>query len=55
MQQPEFRSSLSPIVFFDKLPPKVCRSCGQQIQEQADCYTPDCHDCQNPTPHLKRA
>ncbi|RXT07845.1 protein YhfH [Ammoniphilus sp. CFH 90114] len=31
--------------FFRMLPSKCCTKCGNKINEQADCYTVTCEDC----------
>jgi len=36
---------MSVVHFFDNLPPKQCRTCGAEIQEQADCYWNHCFEC----------
>jgi len=36
---------LSVVHFFDNLPPKQCRTCGDPLLEQADCYLNQCFDC----------
>ncbi|UOR13188.1 protein YhfH [Halobacillus amylolyticus] len=34
--------------FFRNLPKKQCASCGNVIQEQADCYGNLCDECNSP-------
>ncbi|TLS50250.1 YhfH family protein [Paenibacillus antri] len=36
---------LSVVHFFDSLPPKLCRTCGEALHEQADCYWNHCFEC----------
>ena len=38
------------VQFFSVLPEKHCHSCGKVIEEQADCYTSVCPDCED-TPY----
>ncbi|HEY4565847.1 YhfH family protein [Planococcaceae bacterium Storch 2/2-2] len=35
------------VQFFRQLPAKVCRSCGHEIEEQHECYTNQCENCNN--------
>ncbi|WP_102027983.1 protein YhfH [Salirhabdus sp. Marseille-P4669] len=38
----------SVIEFFRNLPKKVCKVCGEQIDEKADCYGNICDECDHP-------
>jgi len=31
--------------FFRHLPPKICRECGEPIEEQHECYGNVCFQC----------
>jgi predicted RNA-binding Zn-ribbon protein involved in translation (DUF1610 family) len=31
--------------FFKNLPPKVCSSCGEIIEEKHECYSDKCDNC----------
>lgn len=33
------------VEFFKNLPPKMCASCGEQIEEQHECYSNKCDKC----------
>lgn len=33
------------VEFFKNLPAKVCISCGQEIEEQHECYANKCDSC----------
>ncbi len=33
------------VEFFASLPSKFCQTCGSPIQELADCYLSQCHEC----------
>lgn len=33
------------VEFFRNLPAKICTECGEQIEEQADCYNNKCSHC----------
>lgn len=33
------------VEFFKNLPAKHCQHCGEQIEEQAECYGNVCHHC----------
>lgn len=33
--------------FFRNLPAKRCTNCGNEMEEQFDCYTHTCEDCQH--------
>jgi NADH pyrophosphatase NudC (nudix superfamily) len=35
----------NPVEFFRNLPAKQCPKCGEQINEQAESYSVECHDC----------
>ncbi|WP_064965379.1 protein YhfH [Ornithinibacillus contaminans] len=34
--------------FFRTLPKKTCQQCGQEINEQSDCYINICEECDHP-------
>lgn len=36
---------LSIIEFFQSLPAKHCSKCGEEIEEQAECYGNVCYKC----------
>ncbi|MCM3568892.1 protein YhfH [Neobacillus mesonae] len=36
---------MSPVEFFRSLPKKQCPECGQQMEEQAECYILECDHC----------
>ncbi|HIS27919.1 MAG TPA: YhfH family protein [Candidatus Avamphibacillus intestinigallinarum] len=36
------------IEFFKTLPKKKCRHCGEEIEEQAECYGDYCDKCASP-------
>ncbi|HLR11958.1 MAG TPA: protein YhfH [Sporosarcina sp.] len=33
------------VEFFKNLPAKLCKSCGNEMEEQFDCYTHTCEEC----------
>jgi formylmethanofuran dehydrogenase subunit E len=41
----EFKMIQSIVEFFKNLPAKHCQHCGEQIEEQAECYGNVCHQC----------
>ncbi|WP_237763082.1 protein YhfH [Paenibacillus sp. A3] len=35
--------------FYDTLPSKCCDTCGEPLEEMADCYTSTCTQCKGQT------
>ncbi|WP_082818786.1 protein YhfH [Bhargavaea cecembensis] len=33
------------VEFFKNLPPKMCAECGEKIEEQHECYSNKCDNC----------
>ncbi|QTD41147.1 protein YhfH [Sporosarcina sp. Te-1] len=33
------------VEFFKNLPPKTCMACGEEIEEQHECYSNTCEEC----------
>ncbi|TBL75769.1 protein YhfH [Paenibacillus thalictri] len=39
----------SPVAFLETLEPKCCGTCGEVIEEYADCYHNICYNCTDTT------